>query len=141
MVTKMEVKRGRAQFLFKIPARGLIGLASRLLNATRGEAVMYHAFDGYEPYKGTIPQRITGALVSMGTGPATSYALNDLQNRGLFFVAPGDRAYEGMVVSENPKDLDILVNVCRKKHLTNMRASTSEMTVVLASPKKFSASV
>ncbi len=138
VAVKMEMKRGRAHFLFRIPSRGLIGLASRLLNATRGEAVMYHAFDTYEPYKGPIAQRITGALVSMGTGPATTYALNDLQDRGTFFVGPGDRVYEGMVVGENPKDLDIVVNVCRRKHLTNMRASTAEATVVLAAPKRFS---
>jgi GTP-binding protein len=138
VAVKMEVKRGRAQFLFRIPSRGLIGLASRLLNATRGEAVMYHAYDTYEPYKGLIPQRITGALVSMATGPATTYALNDLQDRGLFFVAPGDRVYEGMVVGENPKNLDIVVNVCRKKHLTNIRTSTAEATIVLATPKRFS---
>ncbi len=136
VAAKMEMKRGRAHFLFRIPSRGMIGLASRLLNATRGEAVMYHAFDAYEPFKGPIAQRITGALVSMGTGPATTYALNDLQDRGTFFVGPGDRVYEGMVVGENPKDLDIVVNVCRKKHLTNMRASTAEATVVLNAPKR-----
>jgi len=135
---KMEIKRGRAHFLFRVPSRGLIGLASRLLNATRGEAVMHHAFDAYEPYKGPITQRITGALVSMSNGPATTYALNDLQDRGTFFVGPGDRVYEGMVVGENPKDIDIVVNVCRRKHLTNMRASTAEATIVLAAPKRFS---
>jgi len=93
VAVKMEVRRGRAQFLFRIPSRGLIGLASRLLNATRGEAVMYHAYDAYEPYKGPIPQRTTGAIVSMGNGPATTYALNDLQDRGVFFVAPGDKVF------------------------------------------------
>jgi GTP-binding protein len=137
-VAKMDVKRGRAQFLFRIPSRGLIGLASRLMNTTRGEAVMYHAYDAYEPHKGPIPHRLTGALVSMASGPATSYALDDLQDRGTFFIAPGDRVYEGMVVGENPKDLDIVVNVCRKKHLTNIRASTAEATTVLATPKRFS---
>jgi GTP-binding protein len=136
VASKMEIRRGRAHFLFRIPSRGLIGLASRLLNATRGEAVMYHAYDAYEPFKGPIPQRITGALVSMATGPATTYALNDLQDRGTFFVEPGEQVYEGMVVGENPKALDIVVNVTRKKHLTNMRMSTAEATIVLNTAKR-----
>jgi GTP-binding protein len=119
---------------FSIPARGLIGLRSELLTETRGTAVMNHVFDGYEPYKGDILGRRTGALVSMENGPVTAYALESLQERGRLFVEPGTQVYAGMIIGENAKDSDIDVNPVRLKKLTNMRSSTSEISVKLTPP-------
>jgi len=119
---------------FSIPARGLIGLRSELLTETRGTAVMNHVFDGYQPYKGDIPGRRTGALVSMENGSVTAYALESLQERGRLFVAPGTEVYAGMVVGENAKDSDIDVNPVRMKKLTNMRSSNSEISIKLTPP-------
>ena len=119
---------------FAIPARGLIGLRGELLTETRGTAVMNHVFDGYEPYKGDIVGRRTGALVSMENGPVTAYALESLQERGKMFVEPTTEVYAGMVVGENAKESDIDVNPVRLKKLTNMRSSTSEITVKLTPP-------
>ena len=119
---------------FAIPARGLIGLRGELLTETRGTAVMNHVFDGYEPYKGDIIGRRTGALVSMENGPVTAYALESLQERGKMFVEPTTEVYAGMVVGENAKESDIDVNPVRLKKLTNMRSSTSEITVKLTPP-------
>jgi len=119
---------------FSIPARGLIGLRGELLTETRGTAVMNHVFDGYQPYKGDIPGRRTGALVSMENGSVTAYALEMLQERGKLFVEPGTEVYAGMVVGENAKDVDMDVNPVRLKKLTNMRSSTSEISVKLTPP-------
>ncbi len=119
---------------FSIPARGLIGLRGELLTETRGTAVMNHVFDGYEPYKGEIVGRRTGALVSMENGPVTAYALESLQERGKLFVEPGTEVYAGMIVGENAKESDIDVNPVRLKKLTNMRSSNSEISVKLTPP-------
>jgi GTP-binding protein len=123
---------------FSAPARGLIGLRGELLTETRGTAVMSHVFDGYQPYKGDIPGRRTGALVSMMDGAVTAYAIENLQGRGRLFIQPGTEVYAGMIVGENAKDSDIDVNPVREKKLTNMRSSTSEIDTRLTPPVIFS---
>ena len=108
---------------FSIPARGLIGLRTRLLNATQGTAIMHHRFDGYRPMEGDIPDRANGVLVSMVAGKAVAFGLDTLQERAELFVAPGDEVYEGMIVGENSRDNDMAVNPTKEKKLTNMRAT------------------
>ncbi len=137
VVKFMDTRRGHMHYEFLIPARGLIGLRSKLLTATRGEAVMYHNYSGYEPYKGEIQQRKAGVLVSMSTGPATNYSINSLKDRGDFFVKNADDVYEGMVVGEHCKDRDIIVNVTRAKALTNFRVSAADATISIAPPRDF----
>lgn len=127
-----------SHLVFSIPARGLIGLRTRLLNATKGEAVMHHRFDAYRPLEGEIPRRKNGVLVSQDTGRATAYALAKLQERAALFVGPGTEIYEGMVVGENSRDNDLVVNPIREKKLTNMRASGSDENVILEPPREMS---
>jgi GTP-binding protein len=114
----------RLQFL--VPARGLMGYRSELLTDTRGNGVMSHIFHDYEPYKGAIEERKTGSLVAHETGDTSSYGLFNTQDRGKLFVGPGVPVYEGQIVGENARAEDIVVNVCKKKHVTNMRASGSD---------------
>ncbi len=123
---------------FSIPARGLIGLRTRLLNATRGTAIINHRFDSYRPVEGDVPHRSNGVLVSMVSGKAMGFALFALQDRSDLFVAPGDVIYEGMIVGENARDNDLVVNPCREKKLTNMRASGSDENVILKPPRQMS---
>lgn len=131
--------RGDLQHLeFDIPSRGLIGLRSNVLTATQGEAVMSHRFKSYEPYKGVIAGRINGSIISKGTGPATPYALDRLQERGKFFVDPSEELYMGMVVGEHTRPGDIVVNLQETKKLTNMRASGSDDNVRIAPKINFS---
>lgn len=134
----MEPKGDVQHLEFDIPARGLIGLRNNILTATGGEAIMTHRFKGYEPFKGTIPGRINGSMISMDAGMATAYSLDKLQDRGVFFVAPGDDLYMGQVIGEHSRDNDLVVNVVKGKKLTNMRASGSDDNTKLAPPKKFS---
>ncbi|MEQ8210444.1 MAG: translational GTPase TypA [Lacipirellulaceae bacterium] len=108
---------------FKLPARSLMGLRSRMLNATAGQAIMHHTVLGYEPIKGEVPQRSMGVLVANESGQATAYALDALYDRGIFFVKPGDQVYEGQIVGENCRSGDLVVNVVRGKKLTNVRAA------------------
>ena len=122
---------GRVRLEFGVPSRGLIGLRSELLTDTRGTIVMNALFDGYMEYQGEIPQRITGALVADRPGVATAYALFNLQERGELFVGPGTDVYEGMIIGENARDVDLDVNVVREKKLTNMRASTADEAIRL----------
>ena len=122
---------GRVRLEFRVPSRGLIGLRSELLTDTRGTIVMNSLFDGYTEYEGEIPQRITGALVADRPGVATAYALYNLQERGELFVGPGTDVYEGMIIGENARDVDLDVNVVREKKLTNMRASTADEAIRL----------
>ena len=131
---KIEPMGGRTRLEFHIPSRGLIGLRNTLLNQTSGEAVMYHRFYQYEYFKGDIPQRMNGVLISMQEGEVVAYALDGLQARGKFFVSPGDRVYEGQVIGESNKEGDIVVNAQKAKKLTNMRASGSDDTVKLTPP-------
>lgn len=123
---------------FTIPSRGLIGLRTRLLNATRGTAIIHHRFDSYQAVEGEVPRRGNGVLVSMAAGKVMPFALFGLQERSEFFVAPGTMVYEGMIVGENARDNDMVVNPCREKKLTNMRASGSDENVILKPPRDLS---
>ncbi|MCC5936275.1 MAG: translational GTPase TypA [Lunatimonas sp.] len=134
----MEPKGDLQHLEFKIPSRGLIGLRNNVLTATQGEAIMNHRFTAYEPYKGTIPGRINGSLISMEGGACTAYAIDKLQDRGIFFVDPGEELYGGQVIGEHTRDNDIVVNVQKGKKLTNMRASGSDENTKIAPAKKFS---
>jgi GTP-binding protein len=122
---------GRVRIEFRVPSRGLIGLRSQLLTDTRGTIVMNSLFDGYLPWQGEIPHRLTGALIADRDGVTTSYALWGLQERGELFVGPGVDVYEGMIIGENAKEDDLDVNVVREKKLTNMRASTADEAIRL----------
>jgi GTP-binding protein len=126
----------RAEFI--VPARGLIGFRTEFLTATRGEGMLHSTFHGYDPHKGEFATRTRGSLVSMEGGPATAYALEMVQERGVLFLGPGVEIYEGMVVGENSREDDLVVNPCRTKHLTNMRASGSDGTVKLDTPRQMS---
>ncbi len=134
---KMENVQGRTLLEFTVPARGLIGVRSRLLTATQGQAIMHHRFEKYESMRGPIGGRVNGAMIATETGQVTGYALDQLAERGLMFVAPGHQVYEGQVVGEHCKEGDIPVNVVRKKNLTNVRSANKEATVTLKAPRLF----
>ena len=134
----MEPKGDLQHLEFEIPSRGLIGLRSNVLTATFGEAVMTHRFKSFEPYKGAIPERINGSLISMTSGAATAYSIDKLQDRGVFFIEPGDEIYTGQVIGEHNRQNDIVVNVQTAKQLTNMRASGSDTNVRIAPKIMFS---
>lgn len=122
---------GRVRMEFSIPSRGMIGLRSELLTDTRGTVIMNSLFDGYTEWLGEIPHRMTGALVADRAGNSTAYALFNLQERGVLFIGPGVEVYEGMVIGENAREVDLDVNVVREKKLTNMRASTADEAIRL----------
>jgi GTP-binding protein len=126
---------GRVRIEFKIPTRGLFGIRTEFLSETRGTGLLYHTFLEYGPYRGEIASRNRGALVAKEAGDTTAYAIEPLQERAELFVVPGQKVYGGQVVGENSRDADMVVQVCRKKHLTNMRASTSDIAVQLAPPR------
>ncbi len=132
---KMEAKGDRTHLDYTLPSRGFIGLRTRMMNATRGEAVLHHGFHGYEPTRGAIPRRSGGVMVTTETGRITGHALEGLADRGVFFVKPGDEVYAGQIVGERGEEDDIEVNACRKKKMTNIRTSTAENTVVLRPPR------
>jgi GTP-binding protein len=123
---------------FSIPARGLIGLRTRLLNATQGTVIMHHRFDSYRPIEGEVPRRPNGVLVSISTGSAVPFGLFGLQQRAEMFVAPGEDVYEGMIVGENCRDNDLGVNPMKEKKLTNIRAAGSDENVLLKPPRRLS---
>lgn len=135
---RMEPKGSVQQLEFHIPSRGIIGMRSKILTATAGEGVMHHRFYQYEFFKGSIPQRNAGVLISMASGVSTGYAIDSLQDRGKFFIDPGENVYAGQIVGEHSKEFDIEVNVQREKKLTNMRASGSDKSIKLIPPIKFS---
>jgi GTP-binding protein len=135
---KMEGGQETTHLEFTIPAKGLIGLRTRMMTATSGLAIMHHNFHEYQPAKPPLPGRPLGVFVSTETGKATAHAIENLQERGSLFVAPGEPVYEGQVVGEHCRDNDLPVNVAREKKLTNMRASGSEKTVPLKPPRAFS---
>jgi len=137
-VLKVDQRGTRFHVEADIPARGLIGFRSRLLNATGGEAVMHHSFTGYRPFSGQIKRRQNGVMIANEAGPATTYALLQLSERAVMFVRPGDPVYEGMIVGENSRDNDLVVNAVRVKPFSNVRESSKEATVVLKSPRIFS---
>ncbi len=134
----MEPKGDLQHLEFKIPSRGLIGLRNLVLTATQGEAVMTHRFIGYEPYKGHIPQRTSGSLISKDTGPATAYSIDKLQDRGKFFIDPGEEVYAGQIIGEHTRGSDLVVNVQTAKKLTNVRAAGSDENVKIAPKVQFS---
>ncbi len=134
----MEPKGDLQHLEFEIPARGIIGLRNNVLTATGGEAIMAHRFKSYEPWKGSIPGRLNGVLVSMDTGKTTAFAIDKLQDRGRFFIDPGVDIYEGQVLGEHIRDNDLVINLTKGKQLTNMRASGSDTNVRIAPAIKFS---
>jgi len=134
----MEPKGDLQHLEFNIPSRGLIGLRNNILTATAGEAVMNHRFRDYEPYKGPIQGRINGSLISLETGEGTAYTIDKLQDRGTFFVDPGEEVYMGQVIGEHTRDNDLVINILKGKKLTNMRASGSDENVKIAPKKQFS---
>ena len=137
-MTNMSPKGDRMNLDFDIPARGLIGLRSAMLTATEGEAVMSHRFKDYEPWKGEMDTHEVGALIAMETGTAVPYALWKLQDRGKFFVMPNEDVYMGEVIGENTRANDIVLNINKTKHLTNVRASGSDDKIVLIPPVRMS---
>ncbi|HAF34645.1 MULTISPECIES: translational GTPase TypA [Sphingobacterium] len=134
----MEARGDMQHLEFSIPSRGIIGLRNNVLTATAGEAVMAHRLKGYEPWKGTIPGRLAGVLISLDTGSTTAYSIDKLQDRGRFFVDPGVDVYEGQILGEHIRDNDLTINVTKGKQLTNMRASGSDDNVRIAPAIKFS---
>jgi len=134
----MEPKGDLQHLEFEIPSRGIIGLRNNVLTATAGEAIMAHRFKAYEPWKGTIPGRLNGVLISMDKGQTTAYSIDKLQDRGRFFIDPGVDVYEGQILGEHIRDNDLVVNAVKGKQLTNMRASGSDDNVRIAPAIKFS---
>jgi GTP-binding protein len=128
----MQESEGHTHLEFHIPSRGLIGFRSRMLRATSGKIVLHHRFFQYEYFKGSIPQRQTGSIISMAAGSAVPFALDALQDRGRFFVDPGDKLYAGQIIGEHNKEDDIVVNAQRMKKLTNMRAAGSDRKMKIA---------
>lgn len=125
-LTGMDTEGDRVNITFDIPSRGIIGLRTNVLTASQGEAIMAHRYKEYQPFKGEIVRRTNGSMVSMDTGTAYAYAIDKLQDRGKFFIDPGEEVYAGEVVGEHVHDNDLVVNVCKAKQLTNVRASGSD---------------
>ena len=126
---------GRVRVEFRIPTRGLFGLRTEFLTETRGTGLMYHTFLEYGPWRGEIASRGRGALVAKEAGDTTAYAIESIQERSVLFVPPGVKVYGGQVVGENAREAEMVIQICRKKHLTNMRASGSEIDVPLEPPR------
>ena len=133
----MEQKNDRTIIEFHIPSRGIIGLRNFLMTATAGQAIMSHRYLEYQPYKGEIPGRINGSLISMENGKSIPYSMNNLQDRGKFFVDPNEEIYEGQVIGENNRPMDLVLNVTKTKKLSNMRSSGADAKVKLAPPIKY----
>lgn len=134
----MQPMGANVKLEFLIPARGLIGFRSDFLTDTKGEGIMHHIFDHYGPWKGEITGRRRGVLVAFETGEATTYGIYNVEERGRLFISPGEKVYAGMIVGEHSRENDLDVNVCKKKHLTNMRASGSDEAMRLTPPIRFS---
>lgn len=134
----MTPQGSRMRVEFLVPSRGLFGYRKEFLTDTRGEGIMSAVFEKYEPYKGDIPRRSVGSLIAFETGESVTYGLYNAQERGALFIGPGVPVYEGMIVGESPKAEDIVVNVCKRKHMTNTRASGSDDALRLISPKNMS---
>jgi len=143
-IIKIGAKSGTSDFIhmeFLIPSRGLFGLNARMMNATQGRAIMHHSYERYEPMRGAIPQRKAGVMIATTTGQVTTYALGALYNRGIFFVEPGEKVYEGQVAGEHCKDNDIPVNVVKTKQLTNIRAAGKDDAARIKPARKMSLEV
>lgn len=136
MTNMINHGNGNVRLEFIIPARGLVGFRSDFLTMTRGYGIMHHVFHGYGPYRGEIPSRLRGSLVASEAGTATQYALYQIQERGTLFIEPGTEVYVGMVVGENSRGQDLDVNVCKTKHLTNIRAAGADEKLLLEPPRK-----
>jgi GTP-binding protein len=135
-LVRMDNRQGQVHLEFTIPARGLIGLRTRMLTATQGQAIMHHNFHEYALMRGEVPGRSNGVMVSMTSGKVNAYALNNLQDRGVMFVSPGEEVYEGQVVAENARDNDMVVNPTTAKKLTNMRTTSSDENIILKPARK-----
>ena len=135
-MTKMiNPGQGRVRIEYRIPSRGMIGFRSEFLTLTRGTGLLNHLFDGYGPWQGPIPERINGALVSDRVGRTTAYAIFHLQSRGTFFIGEGEQVYEGMIVGENTRPVDMDVNITKEKKLTNIRAAGADEALRLVPPR------
>jgi GTP-binding protein len=148
VIEELSRRRGELQLLdtdengitsidFLIPTRGLMGYRNEFLTATRGLGILTSVFEQFAPWKGSIPGRTRGVLISNGPGKTSGYACFNLQDRGVLFVGPGDEVYEGMIVGENSRDNDLIVNVTKGKQLTNVRASGSDENIILIPPRRF----
>ena len=137
MVNMVQGSDGYTRLEFKVPSRGLIGFSNEFLTETRGTGILNHSFFEYEPYKGDVTGRRRGVLIAMEAGTSIGYSLNNLQPRGILFIEPGVEVYEGMIVGEHSRENDLVVNVCKGKKLTNMRAAGSDDALKLAPPKVF----
>ena len=137
MMVSMDAKNGRSKLVYTAPTRGLMGYRSQFINQTRGEGIMVRRFIGYEDYKGEVPQRSAGAIIAQEEGVTTPYALNNIQERAQLFVVPGVKVYEGMIVGQNSRNEDMIVNPCKAKHVSNMRAAGSDDAVKLSPARVF----
>ena len=137
MMVSMDTKNGRSRLTYTAPTRGLMGYRSQFINQTRGEGIMVRRFIGYEDYKGEVPQRSAGAIIAQEEGVTTPYALNNIQERAQMFVTPGVKVYEGMIVGQNSRNEDMIVNPCKAKHVSNMRAAGSDDAVKLSPARVF----
>ncbi|MBQ7064721.1 MAG: translational GTPase TypA [Firmicutes bacterium] len=135
LLNMTPVYGGYSRIEFKIPSRGLIGYRNQLMTDTKGTAIINHIFSGYEPYKGEIQSRTHGSLIAFETGEAVTYGLYNAQDRGALFIGPQTMVYEGMIVGENSRGSDMVVNVCKKKHVSNMRSATADEALRLTPPK------
>ncbi|HSI34967.1 MAG TPA: translational GTPase TypA [Tepidisphaeraceae bacterium] len=135
-LVRMDNREGQVHLEFTIPARGLIGLRTRMLTATQGNAIMHHNFHEYAPTRGDVPGRPNGVMVSMTTGAVNAFALNNLQERGIMFVEPTEPVYEGQIVAENARDNDMVVNPTTAKQLSNMRTTSSDENIILKPARK-----
>ncbi len=138
LVNMKPSQGGYTRLVFEIPTRGLVGYRQEFISDTKGSGVINSEFKEYSPFKGEIPRRSTGSIISFETGTSTAYGLNAAQSRGVLFIGPGEEVYEGMVIGSNPKGLDIEVNVCKKKAQTNIRSSSADEALRLSPPKKMS---
>ncbi|HZQ07129.1 MAG TPA: translational GTPase TypA [Anaerolineae bacterium] len=129
---------GTAHLVYRVPTRGLLGFRSKFLTATRGTGIMHALFAGYHPLVGELVTRSHGSLVAHEPGTATTFGLHNAEGRGILFIGPGTKVYEGMIVGENPREEDVVVNIAKKKHLTNMRSSNADIAVQLAPPRNMS---
>jgi GTP-binding protein len=132
---QMMQSQGNTRLEFLVPARGLIGFRSEFMTQTKGTGILHHIFHGYEPFKGELSHRTRGALIVLEEGDSVAYGMWKLQERSTFFIEPGMRVYAGMIVGENSREYDMVVNVCKTKQLTNMRASGSDEAVRLEPPR------
>jgi GTP-binding protein len=138
MMQSMDPKRDRMILRFEIPSRGIIGLRSLMLTQTAGEAIMTHRFKEFQPHRGAIPGRVNGSLISMENGKSIPYSIDNLQDRGTFFIGSNEDIYEGQVVGENNRPGDMIINLTKTKKLTNVRASGSDDKIRLIPPRRFS---